>query len=310
MHVEPTLILPLIGSVESVHARQFARAAAQTFGGRVVLLRAVPHQHPTASRADEKDAWRELDLLAHELHEDGIAAETQVRRAKPRVAIIDAVRECDAGVVARSSYERHDLAGWLRARVIDEVMHQIEVPVLIVPAGEATVSAPGSRLRVLVPLDGSVLAESALVHVLRVAKPRPIEVRLVDVVHVRLGPLGALLPSVPDAKAERRATTRYLHDLAAKLRAEGLVTRTDVIESQDSVGRALLDFARRSGIDVVVMTAYGLNALGDLPATSVTTDALEHFPVPVLLVPSSSGMEPAGRARQSGRTAVAEAVQP
>jgi nucleotide-binding universal stress UspA family protein len=308
--VEPTLIVPLIGSVESVHALQTARGAAQISGGPLVLLRAVPHRHPHTSRADEEHVRRELELLAHELRKDGITAEAQVRRAEPAAAIIDAVREYDASVIVRSSYERHDLAGWLRGTIVDEVMHQIQIPVLIIPAVGVPAPAPGLRLRVLMPLDGSAPAESALVHILELAGPRLLEVRLIAVVHLRVGPLGALLPSAPDSNTERRATTRYLHELATTLRAEGLVTHTDFIESQDSVGRVLLDVVRRSVVDVVVMATHRLNSFGHPPQGRVTTEVLEHCPVPVLLVPSSSGMETIGPARPNGRTAVAEAVQP
>jgi nucleotide-binding universal stress UspA family protein len=310
IHVEPTLIVPLIGSVESVHALQFARAAAQTFDGRLVLLRAVPHRHPHAGRADEEQVRRELERLAHGLRKEGIAAEAQVRRAEPGAAIIDAVREYDASAIVRPSDEGHDLAGWLRRTIVDEVMHQIQIPVLIIPSSEVPAPTPGSRLRVLVPLDGSALAESALVHILGITRLRPLEIRLVDVVHLQLGPLGARLPSAPDSKTERRATARYLHDLATALRAEGVVTHTDVIESQDSIGRVLLDLVRRSVVDVVVMATHGLNTPGHLPQGRVTTELLERSPVPVLLVPSSSAMEPAGHARQNGRPALVEVGQP
>src|SRR3982750_4812687 len=99
IHMEPTLIVPLIGSVESVHALKTARAAAQTSGGRIGLLRAVAGRDPPASREGEEHARRELELLAHELRKDGIAAEAQVRRARPGVAIIGAVREYHASVI-------------------------------------------------------------------------------------------------------------------------------------------------------------------------------------------------------------------
>jgi nucleotide-binding universal stress UspA family protein len=186
----------------------------------------------------------------------------------------------------------------------------MQIPVLIIPTAEVPAPAAGLRLRVLVPLDGSALAESALVQMLEIARPRPLDVRLVAVVHRRVGPLGALLPTLPTVEMERRAMTRYLHDVAATLRAEGVVTHTDVIESQDSDGRVLLDVARRSIVDVVVMTTGGLHTPGDLLHSRVTTEVLEHSPVPVLLVPSASGMATTGHARQRGRTAVAEAVQP
>jgi nucleotide-binding universal stress UspA family protein len=257
-----------------------------------VLLRAAPHRQTPARRAAEAHAWQELESLAHVLRAEGVAAEALVRCAEPGAAIVDAVRDFDASAVVRSSYDGCELAGWLRRSIVDEVMHQIEVPVLIVPAGEAPTPTPGSRLRLLVPLDGSALAESALVHVLQVAGPRPLDIRLIHVVQLQLGPLATRLPSVPDSKAARRATTRYLHDLAATLRVQGAVTETDVVESQDSVGRVLLDVARRSAVNVVVMTAHGRNSRDRLPQGRVTTDVLEHCPVPVLLVPNPSGIEP------------------
>ena len=306
----PTLIVPLVGSVESVHALPFARAAAQTFGGRLVLLRAVPHQHPHVSRADREHMMLELEGLARELRKEGIAAEAQIRRAEPAVAIVDAVREHDASVIVRSSYERHDLAGWLRGTIIDEATHQIHIPVLIVPAAGAPAPAPGSRLRVLVPLDGSALAESALVHVVGIAKIRPLEVYLVDVVRLRLGPFGAVLPSVPGPEAERRVTTRYLHAIAATLRAAGVATHTDVIKSKDSVARVLLDLARRSVVDIIVMATRSRSALAHVPPGSVATEVLDRSPIPVLLVPHPSRMEPPGHARETGSPAVAQVVQP
>ena len=122
IHLEPTLIVPLIGSVESVHTLQSAGALARTFDGRLVLLRAVPHRHPHASRADEEHVRRELESLAHGLRKEGFAAEAQVRRAEPGAAIIDAVREFDASAIVRSSEDGHDLAGWLRRTIVDGVM--------------------------------------------------------------------------------------------------------------------------------------------------------------------------------------------
>jgi nucleotide-binding universal stress UspA family protein len=295
MHMAQPLIVPLIGSVESARTLQVARAVARAFARRLVLLHAVPRRHPQTRRADEQHARRELRSLVDGLHAEGIAAEAQVRRAEPGAAIVDAVREFDASAIVRSSADGNDLAGWLRRTIVDEVMHRIQVPVLIVPTGAVPAPAPGSRLRVLVPLDGSAPAESALVHLMGIAGPRPLEIRLVDVVHLRLGPLGALLPSVPDSKAARRATTRYLHEVAAALRTADVATQTEVIESRDSVGQVLLDLARRSAVDVVVMTTHGLNTPGHLPQSRLTTDVVEQCPVPVLLVPSASGMEPAGR---------------
>jgi nucleotide-binding universal stress UspA family protein len=289
--VEPGIIIPLIDSVGSDHALLCARAAARTFGGRLVLLHPVPHQHPHVSRAHVGHAMLQLERLAQELRGEGIAAETQFLRAEPAAAIIDAVREYDARAVVRSGYERHDLAGWLRRMIIDEATRKLQVPVLIVPDGGAPAPAPGSRLRVLVPLDGSPMAESAVVHILGIARFRPLEIRLVHVVHLRLGPFGALLPSQPHPDTEHRATTRYLQDVAATLREEGVVTQTEVIKSPDSVARVLLDLAQRSVIDIIAMTTRDMNTLDQSPLGRIATEVLEHSPVPVPLVSSQVNLK-------------------
>ena len=306
----PTLIVPLVGSMEPVHALPLARAAVQAFGGRLVLLHPVPHLHPHVSRADGERVLLHLEHVAQVLRDEGISAEARVRRAEPGAAIVDAVREFDASVIVRSGYERHDLAGWLRRTIIDEATRKAHVPVLIVQASGAPAPAPGSRLRVLVPLDGSALAESVLVDVLRIARSRPLEIRLVDVIHLRLGPLGALLPCLPHPDAEHRASTRYLHDVAATLRTEDVVAHTDVIESPDSVARVLLDLAQRSVVDIIAMTTRGLNARSQLPPGRVTTEVLEHSPVPVLLAPGRPAMESTDDTGQRRRSAVAAVVRP
>ena len=307
--MEPTLIVPLIGAVDAAQTLRSAGALARTFDGRLVLLRAVPHRHPHASRADEQRLRQELEDLAHGLRREGITAEALVRRGEPGVAIADAVREHDATAIVRSSELGHDLAGWLRKTIVYDVVRQTQVPVLIVPGEEVPAPAAGSRLRVLVPLDGSAPAESALVHILGLARPRPLEVRLVEVIHLRLGPLGARLPFVPNSRTERRAASRYLHDVAATLRMEGVVTHTDVIESHESPDRVLLDLVRQSAVDVVVLGTHGLNSPGHLPPGSATAGLVERCPVPVLLVPSTSTVETTGPVSERREMAVAGAVQ-
>jgi nucleotide-binding universal stress UspA family protein len=308
--VEPTLIVPLIGPFEAVSVIQVARATAKTFGRRLVLLRAVADRQPHASRAVEESERRELERLVQGLGEDGIAAEAQVRHAKPEMAIAEAVRDFDARAVVRSSVAGHDLAGWLRTTIIDEAAHRLGIPVLAIPPGEVRTPASHSTLRVLIPLDGSAAAESALVHVLRMAGADHLELYLLDVVHVRLGPLGARLPFVPDAKAQRRAMTRYLRDVATTLRARGMVAQTDVVETADTVGRALRDVAQRRAVDAVAIAAHGLSTHDALAPHGLTPDIRACCPVPLLLVPGSAMARDLVSAGPSGRPTIAAAVRP
>jgi nucleotide-binding universal stress UspA family protein len=291
-----TLIVPLDGSLKSVQTLPFARAAARTLGGRVVLLRAVQHAGPHASPARPAPVLSELEGLARELRKEGIAAEAQVRWADPASAIVDAAREYDASIIVMADHQGHRFRDWLRGEVTEQVLHQTPVPVLVVPADGAPVPADDSTRRIVVPLDGSALAESAVVQLRRITEPKPLEVHLVSVIPRLIGPFGVVLPYVPDPETDRRQSERYLDEIAATLRAEGVVAHPWVIfQAGDSVAREILDLAQRTGADVIAMATHGRSHLAHLALGSVSTEILEHSPVPVLLTPCLAGSEPVGQ---------------
>jgi nucleotide-binding universal stress UspA family protein len=185
------------------------------------------------------------------------------------------------------------------------------VPVLVVPADGAPVPTDGSTRRVVVPLDGSALAESALVHLRRITGPRPPEVHLVSVIRWPIGPYGVMLPYFPDPEADRRETERYLDEIAATLRAEGVATHTQVIyQGGDSVAREILDLARHTGADFIAMATRGRGHFEHLALGSVSTEVLEHSPVPVLLTPPLAGSESIDQSGERRRPDVAVASEP
>ena len=306
-----TLIVPLGGSPTSIQALPIARAAARTLGGRLVLLRAVQHAGRHASPTNPGPVLLELEDLARELRKEGIAAEVQIRWADPASAIVDAAREYDASIIVMADHRGHRFRDWLSGKVTEEVLHQTGVPVLVVPADGAPLPADGSARRVLVPLDGSALAESALVQLRRITGPRSLEVQLFSVIPRPIGPYGVILPYVPDPETDRRATERYLDEIAATLRAEGVVAHTQVIfQGADSVAREILHLARRMGADIIAMATHGRGHLEHLALGSVSTEVLEHSPVPVLLTPRLAGSEPDGQPSESRSPGVARASEP
>jgi nucleotide-binding universal stress UspA family protein len=251
-----------------------------------------------------------VEDLARELRKEGIAAEVQIRWADPASAIVDAAREYDASIIVMADHQGRQFGDWLRGKVTEEVLHQSPVPVLVVPPDGAPVPADGSTRRVLVPLDGSALAESALVQLRRITGPRPLEVHLLSVIPRLIGPYGFLLPYVPDPETDRRATERYLDELATALRTEGVVTYTEVIfQGRDTVASEILEVARRTIVDLIAMATHGRGHLEHLALGSVSTAVLEHSPVPVLLTPGLPGSEHVGQPTESKSPGVAGASE-
>ena len=149
--------------------------------------------------------------------------------------------------------------------------------------------------KILVPLDGSKLAEYALPHVKKIMKDdlssevTIIRVFSVDFPEVRnLQKHQAYLELKDSAMADAK---QYLADVEEKLRKEGLKVNSVLIES-DRPATIITDYASDNGIEIIVMVTRGYTGLiGKAPGTgkrtmlgSVAMKILHEASVPVLLV--------------------------
>jgi nucleotide-binding universal stress UspA family protein len=107
--------------------------------------------------------------------------------------------------------KRSALDRWLNDSVTDEVIRSAAVPVLVVPPEWDRTLEPQRSLRMLVPLDGSRLAEQALL----------VAVRLADVFTTHLVLLRATLRDEEDAYGAREYIRR-ISKQAFWVRADGL----------------------------------------------------------------------------------------
>jgi nucleotide-binding universal stress UspA family protein len=137
--------------------------------------------------------------------------------------------------------------------------------------------------RVLVPLDGTPVAEAIIPAVSRLARSLGLEVVLLRA--VRDEPprvVGAGRHIVIDQTEERaREAEEYLRAIAARLSAGGLRVRT-VVRAGDAA-REILDGARESAADLIAMATHGRGALGRLLYGSVTDAVLHRAHLPVIV---------------------------
>lgn len=149
--------------------------------------------------------------------------------------------------------------------------------------------------KILVPLDGSKLAEYALPHVKKIMKnDLSGEVTIIRVFSVdfpefrNLQKHKAYLELKDTAMAEAK---QYLVDVEAKLREEGLKVNSVLIEN-DRPATVITDYAADNEIEIIVMVTRGYTGLiGKSPGTgkrtmlgSVAMKILHEASVPVLLV--------------------------
>ncbi|RMG19235.1 MAG: universal stress protein [Planctomycetota bacterium] len=132
-------------------------------------------------------------------------------------------------------------------------------------------------MKLLVPLDGSVLSESMLVPAVRLAGEGG-EVDLVRVLDPGRG-------GSPDARA-RQAVEAYLEDARRRLEAEGLAVRWS-LEEGDPAERILVAAAER-GSELIAMATHGEGGADRGPRGSVAERVLRRSAVPVFLANPSA----------------------
>jgi nucleotide-binding universal stress UspA family protein len=138
--------------------------------------------------------------------------------------------------------------------------------------------------RVLVPLDGSRLAEGILPFVLQIAGPLDLEVVLVRVVEPvmpqALEGTGQFV--VDDVAARLREARQYLAPVAEDLRGRGVRVTTDARHGEPLT--ELLAAARDSQADLIAMTTHGRSGLGRLLFGSIAEAVLRRAKIPVLMM--------------------------
>lgn len=138
--------------------------------------------------------------------------------------------------------------------------------------------------KILVPLDGSALAERALPIALQLARATQGELILfrVPVFEVAVAPAfggyGIVLPdqSLEHARAQAR---EYLRDQQKYLNAPDVKMRVMIVDGD--VASAIVDLARAEQVDLIVMSTHGYSGVTRWVLGSVTERVLSDAPCPV-----------------------------
>ena len=145
--------------------------------------------------------------------------------------------------------------------------------------------------KVLVPLDGSALAECTLSHVKNLFKDGSVgEVTLLNVVKVDL-PWAAMgsdqYSKGIDINAIREplfiASRKYLADIESRLGSEGIKVKTESLEGNRPAD-TITEYAEEKGMDVIIIGTYGYTGLKKLMLGSVAFGVLHQSHIPVLLI--------------------------
>jgi nucleotide-binding universal stress UspA family protein len=280
-----TIIVPLDGSAFAARGIPYATALARSSDAKLVLVRVLAQRAPGGVLDDLEAIRAALTLDAEAIRADGLRAEAVVRRVRPVNAddvarvIAEVAGEQRAELIVMSTHGRGGLGRWVYGSVADGVLQQSTTPVLLVPPQADRPLPTDRRLRVLVPLDGSQLAEEAIETADLLAGTLDAELTLLRVVDLPPYPLNY---APYDLDAERDAAREYLQTHVERLDAQHTT-----VAARATIGNPswmVASVAHDIDADVVVMATNGRTGLARLVVGSVATATLRRAETPVLLV--------------------------
>lgn len=149
--------------------------------------------------------------------------------------------------------------------------------------------------RILVPLDGSIRAESALPVAARIARASGGSIMLVQVVTFpALYGTSLAAAYTPDLiEAEINGAEEYLKTLVQSETLAGIKTETSALFG--AVAQTILSVATSYHIDLIVMTSGGKTGMKRRVLGSVAQKLVRHSPMPVLVLHEAGTMLPGPR---------------
>jgi nucleotide-binding universal stress UspA family protein len=299
--METRILVPLDGSRLAEQALSCAMTLGRGLQAKLVLFRAVsiPSDVKEAlDRADleagplmerlEIDANEYLEAMSHLLPEAGLSFRHIVRRGLAADAILDLIEETDIQLVVMASHGYTGIKRWMHGSVAERVLQSASVPVLMVRAKEGVsdgLPEASPCRRILVPLDGSKLAEQVLPAVTPIARSLGCEVTLfqVPIIYAYGSLIGEwYLPLQGSFDTADRDAQAYLERLASHLREQGVEASTATWTG--AVAESIVDFAEINDIDLIAMCTHGRSGIARWALGSVADRVLRAGDKPILLV--------------------------
>jgi nucleotide-binding universal stress UspA family protein len=145
--------------------------------------------------------------------------------------------------------------------------------------------------KILIPLDGSPLAEKALAHIRHLAPPGSAELVLVNVIETyRYGFAATDIGAFDIMNYVRESAENYLQQQQRQLKSENYTVQAYVIDGDAAQG--VLEVAETAKPDLIVMTTHGRSGVARWTLGSVAERIVHYAEQPVLLVRNTTRVIP------------------
>ena len=295
------ILVPLDGSPLAETALAPATALAQRFGAELLLVRTIlVHVFPGADPGPAQlDALREaqtyLEHISYRVEATGVKVQTAIPYDTPSSGITDQAEFRHVDLIVMSTHGRKWVDALLHPSVTMQVLQHTSAPILAWKHAETaggdtdTPELPYFMIDptapIVVPLDGSLLSESALPIAEGLSRSFGNPFMVVSVAerpHIPAGPYDypAIVANADQAVIQE--TQSYLKRKGQEIAGRGL--RVEIESAIGTPAMSIEDCVQRNHAGLVVMASHGRGGLGRWLIGSVAHQVLRDTETPVLLV--------------------------
>ncbi|MGB3713289.1 MAG: universal stress protein [Candidatus Promineifilaceae bacterium] len=275
------ILVPLDGSELAERALVPALAFSKAMSSQIIFVRvidasALPGGQDLYQRMIERHEsevkYYLRSLQSRSLFSE-IDTESVTAAGRPAESIINFAQENDVDMIVISSHGRSGIGRWVYGSVADKVLHGATCNISLIHP--QVIIEPFSYKRILVPLDGSPLAEQALEPALALAEAVSAELILLRAVVLPLVPVEPVpgwpgMDAVMDIAGDE--ARRYLLNIKGALAKSPVPTKVEVVLGPTA--SEIIDYADGEEIDLIVMSSRGLSGIGRWVFGSVTEKVL------------------------------------
>lgn len=285
------LLVPLDGSELAEQAVAPAVTLAKATAAEVIFLRVVPsflltiepNLYREAMAVNENEARAYLKSLRSQFSSAAVTIRTKTLSGPVSESIVSFAEENDIDLIVISSHGRSGVQRWVYGSVAEKVLRQTCCATLVI-RGYTQVELFKHR-RILVPLDGSSLAEYALEAAVAIAGAMEAElilIRITTPIHLGLetAPMEQAFDNIE--AVERSQAEVYLKTVATSLSEHGVPIKLETMSGP--VAESIIDYAASHGVDLIAMSSHGRSGISRWVYGSVAEKVLRGASCATLIV--------------------------
>jgi nucleotide-binding universal stress UspA family protein len=282
----------------------FAVALARGFGARITVLHVLekPHLDPHSPmdcfewQMIKNEAKQNLSTIKSEISQSGVLVATETVEGQPAEQINFWINTHNVDLTVLCSHGNNGKTRWPLASTAQKLISCTSSAILLIPVKaleqykDNDNNSSLSFRRLLVPLDGSSWAESALPFAINIANYQHSEVVLAHVIpesgitHIEpLNPEGLMLEQhIRDYNWN--VALHYLNQIESRLKSSTNISVNTSRVNSHGISHELIKIVDAQSIDMVIMSAHGNSNHQEQYCGKVALDFLEHCQVPVMLL--------------------------